>query len=245
MSNTVSGIAMLAAPSNRSRIYLDVLERANLLPERVVVLDDPSVQTAEQRRREAESGEMLLPEDPALDSSRTVQSRLEANGIPYEAVQTLNSNDQPVRDAVARLDQEYLIYSGPGGVILDGALLTAGPQFIHVHAGTLPEYRGSTTAYYSLIEDGTCGATAFIMTETLDNGPIVARETFPAPDDPETVDLYYDPWIRGQTLIQTVQQYKTQGALSTETQDDQAGETYFIIHPVLKHIAIESVKQSD
>lgn len=243
MSETVSGVAMLAAPSSRSRIYLDLLERRGLLPELVLLLEDPSVETAEHRRRAAESipSGTVLPEDPELDARRTVRQRVEDLGIDHRTLDTLDPNAGVVIDAVAELDQEMLVYSGPGGVILDGDLLTAGPRFLHVHAGKLPDYRGSTTVYYSLLAEDTCGATAFLMNENIDEGPIVARESYPPPEDPETLDLYYDPWIRARLLVKVLSLYRDEGDLPETPQRPDEGETYFIVHPVLKHLAVSNI----
>jgi methionyl-tRNA formyltransferase len=234
---------MLAAPSSRSRIYLDLLERRGLLPEPVLLLKDSSVETAEQRRRAAESvpSGTVLPEDPDLDVRRTVRQRVEDLGIDHRMLETLDPNDEVVVKAVGKLDQEFLVYSGPGGVILDSDLLTAGPQFLHVHAGELPDYRGSTTVYYSLLAEGTCGATAFLMNENIDEGAIVAKESYPPPEDPETLDLYYDPWIRARLLGKVLSLYRDEGDLPETPQRANEGETYFIIHPVLKHLAVNNI----
>jgi methionyl-tRNA formyltransferase len=248
MNNTADGVAMLAAPSNRSRIYLDLLERADLLPEQVLVLEDPSVQTAEQKRRESDEqtdSSSPLPEDPDLDTTRTVLERVQSANIPFERFETLDPNERSIVEAVRDLEQEYLVYSGPGGVILDSEILNAGPEFLHVHAGVLPEYRGSTTVYYSLINDDACGATVFLMREELDQGPIVAEQTFAPPEDPETLDLYYDPWIRGQLLTETLEQFQEDGSFSLREQRSDEGNTYFIVHPVLKHIAIGSIADEE
>lgn len=233
---------MLAAPSNRSRIYLDLLERKDLLPETVIQLSDPTVETAEQRRRRDGSNDRAdgpaLPEDPDLDADRSVQERVENFELDHRVLDTLDPNDGAVVDAVADLEAELLIYSGPGGVILDGELLSAGPRFLHVHAGTLPEYRGSTTVYYSLLAEGICGATAFIMNENIDEGPVVAQETYPPPTDPESLDLFYDPWIRARLLVDVLSGYYESGELPERPQRPDEGETYFIVHPVLKHLAL-------
>lgn len=234
---------MLAAPSNRSRIYLDLLERQGFLPEPVLLLEDPSVETAEQRRRAAESttSGTVLPEDPDLDTRRTVRQRVKDLGIDHRVLDTLNPNAEGVVEAVAELNHEFLVYSGPGGVILDSDLLTVGPQFLHVHAGELPDYRGSTTVYYSLLAEGTCGATAFLMNENIDQGPIVAKESYPPPEDPETLDLYYDPWIRARLLIKVLSLYRDEGDLPETPQRPDEGETYFIVHPVLKHLTVSKI----
>jgi methionyl-tRNA formyltransferase len=148
--------------------------------------------------------------------------------------------------AVGDLDHEVLVYSGPGGFILDGDLLSAGPRFLHIHAGKLPEYRGSTTIYYSLLADGECGATAFIMNKNIDEGPILAQKTYPPPEDPNTLDLYYDPWIRARLLVDVLTQYENAGGISEHPQQSGKGQNYYIIHPVLKHLSVlytESLRQ--
>ncbi|QLG47850.1 formyltransferase family protein [Natrinema halophilum] len=250
MSDVMSNVAMLAAPSNRSRIYLDVLERNDLLPETAICLVDSMTETAEQRRRQSEDAsdddsndDAVLPEDPDLETNRSVRERFDDAGVPYQTVETLNPNDDAVVAAVGELDQDLLVYSGPGGVILDGDVLTVGPEFLHVHAGILPDYRGSTTVYYSLLADGQCGATAFIMNEQIDQGPVVGQQVYPPPENPETLDLYYDPWIRSRLLVDVLSQYEETGELDRRPQRTDEGETYFIVHPVLKHLTMLRVKE--
>lgn len=234
---------MLATPSSRSRIYLDMLERHDMFPEAIVLLEDPTTETAEQKRRQADEESTtddgpVLAEDPGLDVERTVRQRVADAGVSHHCLETLNPNNDEVIDTVAELDQRLLVYSGPGGVILDGELLSVGPRFLHVHAGRLPDYRGSTTVYYSLLDEGQCGATAFIMNEDIDKGPIVAQETYSAPQDPETLDLYYDPWIRSRLLVSALSEYRMEGSFTERPQQVDEGETYFIVHPVLKHLAL-------
>jgi Methionyl-tRNA formyltransferase len=243
VSEMLPEVAMLTAPSSRSRIYLDLLERRGLLPELVLLLEDPSVETAEQRRRAAESvpSGTVLPEDPELNARRTVRQRVEDLGIDHRTLDTLNPNDRVVVEAVAEIDQEFLIYPGPGGIISEGDLLKAGPRFLHVHAGELPDYRGSTTIYYSLLAEGACGATAFLMNENIDEGPIVARESYPPPKNPETIDLYYDPWICARLLCKVLSLYRDEGDLPETPQRPNEGETYYILHPIVKHLAVSHI----
>ena len=49
---------------------------------------------------------------------------------------------------------EIIIYSGYGGVILKEKVLSQGKKFLHVHGGFLPQYKGSTTNYYSILNEG-------------------------------------------------------------------------------------------
>ena len=49
---------------------------------------------------------------------------------------------------------------------------------MHVHSGKLPEYRGSTTLYYSLLEKNKVAASAIMINEGIDTGDIVYFKEF-------------------------------------------------------------------
>ena len=126
-------------------------------------------------------------------------------------------------------------------MILKREILEVGPKFIHLHPGILPFYRGSTCFYYSIINEDKCGVTAFIMDESLDAGDIITQKTFPKPNY-VNIDSVYDSHIRSETLIHVLKN-KLLEKHKFQSQDSSKGTTYFIIHPVLKHIAILSCLQ--
>jgi methionyl-tRNA formyltransferase len=76
------------------------------------------------------------------------------------------------------------------------------------------------------------------MDEKLDAGKIIHQKTFPKPSH-IFIDNVFDADIRSNTMIDVLKN----GLLLKENflkQDINIGETYFVIHPVLKHIAILS-----
>ena len=82
------------------------------------------------------------------------------------------------------------------------------------------------------------GATAIFLSEGLDEGEILAQDTFEMPKETVDIDYIYEPFLRSKVLIKVLQQYVENGCLVSEKQGSQAAETYFIIHPVLKHLAL-------
>ena len=130
--------------------------------------------------------------------------------------------------------EEYYIFTGGG--ILKNEILKLGVKFVHLHPGLVPKYRGSTCFYYSIINEGSAGVTAFIMDEGLDTGDIIYQKTFEKPLH-KFLDEVYDPHIRSETLLDIVSQ-NLLNEQNFKQQNSSEGETYFIIHPVLKHIAI-------
>ena len=136
-----------------------------------------------------------------------------------------------------------MIYSGYGGYILKPHLFQLGRKYIHVHAGILPEYRGSTTVYYSYLQDRMFGATAIFLSEGIDEGEIIVCDTFAVPKEAVDIDYIYEPYMRSRVLIKAIKKYLSDGAFISGRQNADGAETYFIIHPVLKHIAMLGIEK--
>jgi methionyl-tRNA formyltransferase len=215
-------IGMLAIANNRSRYYLERLAENGVLPSFVILLESDAI----------------TPGQKSGDLGGTFRAMLKGHGIECRTVPTADVNSAPVIEAVAGLDQKYLIYSGPGGAILGKELLGTGKKFIHVHPGWLPDFRGSTTVYYHILDGERCGATALLLDAGIDSGPILLKKAFDLPSGEGCdLDYDYDPSIRSRVLVALLESYRDTGRFETEHQDPRAGETYFIMHPVLRHIA--------
>lgn len=152
--------------------------------------------------------------------------------VDYKVNGELNSD--AVKKVLKNCKEKYFIFTGGG--ILDKEMCKL-KRFIHVHPGIIPDYRGSTCFYYSYLEEDYCGATAFIMNEKIDKGDIIASQKF---ENPKTIDMdnQYDPWMRSQLLIDVI---KNEKFLET-TPQVKGGRNYYVIHPVLKHLALLKVE---
>ena len=221
-------VGILAVDSSRTRAYLHALRRNDLRPAWAILLNDGLPPGAH------------FPEVPYFDNLTPAGDSVRAEGIPYDLVPTSDVNAPAVVQAVEEAPVDVLIYSGPGGAILRKEILGTGKRFLHVHPGLVPQYRGSTTIYYSLLAEGTCGASAIFLDEKIDTGPVLGQFSYPPPADRTTLDYGYDPFIRSDLLIRILKQYETAGEFRVEDQSRAAGETFFIMHPVLRHITILS-----
>jgi len=243
----MNDIAMMAADTSRSRVYVQSLVRNNLLPRFVLVLGNKAntVLPGQINNSDFENTnqDMEISHDYWSEANNNllepIQATLEASSIEFEQLETTNLHDPAVIKSICDRPESTFIYSGYGGVILRKELFLTGKKFLHVHGGYLPNYKGSTTNYYSLIVDNSIGASSLFLDEDIDSGPMLRRKKFPPPEDRTQIDHIYDSAARAKVLVETLQEYQNSGEFQCKA-DLEKGETYFIIHPILKHIAILS-----
>lgn len=190
----------------------------------------------EKMQRAADTYQDAGHQSPYFNKNKPSICSLKEADIPYDYIVSNDINSCCCKEALECAPEHNMIYSGFGGQIIKRPIFQTGKTFIHVHSGILPQYRGSTTVYYSLLQENFCGASAIIMTPELDGGDVVAEERFAMPPSGIDIDYIYDPYIRAKVLVKAVQQYLAVGSFMGRPQGTENARTYFIAHPVLRHI---------
>ena len=231
-------VVMIAAHSARSQAYLQTLLANDLAPAHVLLLGEPNPPSQEPATPAQTLNGVRLP-----DLHLSLETSLAGANIASTTVASRDINAPHIREQVQALAPKLIIFSGYGGQIVGADLIDLGIPLLHVHSGWLPEYRGSTTAYYSLLEEGRCAASALILDKQIDTGPVLARKHYPAPPLGTDIDRRYDTAIRADLLVQVLRAYQANGQLTVEMhQEVEHGTTYYVIHPVLKHLALLSLR---
>ena len=231
----LEGVVLLAAFSARSQAYAQALRRAGLAPARVVTFGtapgagDPALPKTSQQ----DAGGLFLP-----DPDEPLLTTIEDAGWNRRHLEADSIRDPSVLAALKELAPKLVIYSGYGGQLVPAKVLAETGPFLHMHAGWLPDFRGSTTVYYSWLERGDCGVSAIFLDPEIDEGPIVARRRYPPPPPGVDVDRIYDNAMRADLLADVLAGYAKTGGFEVTAQSPDDGETYYVIHPVLKHIAL-------
>ena len=222
-------IGIILTPDNRSKAYLQKIILNNIKLSSIIFMNDGRCD------KEFNYEGKNIAAHYGFDISESIKDTLKRHRIDHYEFKFVDINHPLLIEHLKKSNVDFFIFTGGGRLQSD--VLKAGPKFIHLHPGIVPEYRGSTCFYYSMINEDRCGVTAFVMNEGLDTGPIVYQRFFPKPNH-IFVDEIYDPYIRSETLLDVLKNNMLKDKIVT--QKTQEGNTYFIIHPVLKHIAILS-----
>lgn len=227
---------LLAAYTSRSQAYAQALCRLGLTPGRVLLFGDASKDRPRAVRGEAAAaaGKLFIP-----DLDETLAATCERAAWTVERAAPGDINHPDLARRLAEIRPGLVVYSGYGGQLVGRELLGLGIPFLHMHAGWLPEFGGSTTIYYGWLREGRCAVTAFLLDPEIDNGPIVARRRYPLPPAGVDVDHLYDGAIRADLLVRVLAIRAERGQLPSLPREG-VRRTYYVIHPVLKHLALLS-----
>jgi|TARA_B100001971_G_C18218384_1_gene555423 methionyl-tRNA formyltransferase len=225
----LKNIGIILTPTFRAMAYLQRLIKNNMHPSFAIVMG--------RKNKDYLSGINKENTLHFFDKFKDSKVTLNKYNIPYKEINTGDCNDDRVIEVIRSRDEKYFIYTG-GGILKEG-ILSLGKKIIHVHPGIVPQYRGSTCMYYSIINEDKCGATAFFMVKKIDEGEVIAKRFFKKPGI-LNIDYEYDCHIRSALLVEIMNQYIKKGKFDSSPQNLEKGETYHIIHPVLKHLAILS-----
>ena len=229
----------ILANTSRSQAYLQTLIQNNLLPKKVIILDD------QNRKKLGKFNVMESVKLSKIYKFRAAQinprekllETLNRNNISFDTVKNPDINSDQLFSLVAELNTKLILVSVYAGQILKEKILSLKKYFLHIHGGILPEYRGSTTMYYSLLASNTIGASAIFLNQGIDTGDILYTKEYRTTFKSELLDLIYDPLIRADVLINAFKKLRL-NQYDVKKQKSNTGEDYFVIHPVLKHMAI-------
>ena len=234
---------MFAAQTPRSNAYAQAMAQKGINIKAAVVFGESSAAKPGQAKYVPDTN---WPESPVFlpDLSISLDDALNRITNSVIHVDASHINDQVISDQLNDLSPNLVIYSGYGAQIVGSHLLDTEIPFLHLHAGWLPDFRGSTTTYFHLLDTGNCGVSAIRLEKEIDTGPILSRKTFARPPSNVDIDYLYDSAIRADLLTDVLMYYANHNNLPVVTsQRPEEGDTYYVIHPVLKHISILSLSK--
>lgn len=240
-------IGMLLAPTVRSNIYLQVLLQRGYKPAKVAIMSgQKQTQKPGQVSKETLHELMKMGIDQfKIDFSLSIDDLVQKYQLDCQLLLTDSINDELVENYLKNSGLKAVVYSGFGGAIVRKNIIQSGVRLIHAHSGKVPQYRGSTTIYYSILNENKCYVSSFFLDEGIDTGPLLKEKEYPKPNNGLLIDHVYDAYIRADTICEVIDDYQRKRIFDEIQSSEEQEETYFIIHPVLKHLAILSCQPDE
>lgn len=231
------GLILLCARNARSSAYVQALAYAGIEPEAVIIYgtEQTKIHTSRSLASAEQNLELFCP-----DVRIPVPDSISQLGWCYYECASRELDSDELLSLLHQLTPELLVYSGYGGQLVPNLILKISPV-LHIHSGALPRYRGSTTLYYEILEHAACAASAILLDQHIDTGPVVQVCHYPLPPTGTDVDYLYDNQIRADLLVKVLTFRHTHGYLPEPVAQVSDMPPYFIIHPVLKHLALLAV----
>jgi methionyl-tRNA formyltransferase len=236
------GILFLAANTPRSQAYAQAFAARGTALDQVILFDRPGA--AQPGKAALSAPPDIATAVPLPDPRIPLLQSLDGLVARVQRIEAESVNDPAILTAVEATGPDLVIYSGYGGQLVSRELLSLGPPFLHAHSGWLPDYRGSTTVYYSLLAGTGCGVSVIGLVTAIDQGPVMARRNYPAPPVGVDIDYFYDSAIRADLMADVVAQWQKDGR-PEPIEVDGDGADYYVVHPLLKHLALMSLEASD
>lgn len=233
-------ILLIGADTPRARAYVTAIERAGLGPIDGIFYGTPAAAQQAGPDEGRQVGNLWLPH-----IASGVVEIFARNGWSSKWLQAEKINDRVCIEALRASGAALAIFAGRGGEIVSAEALSQGVPVLHMHPGKLPEQRGSTTIYYSILESKPCSVSALLMDKEIDAGPVVAINAYPVPHRGMDVDVLYDCAIRADTLVGVLYHLASTGTLPrVEPDAADINGLYFVVHPLLKHLALLSLRNA-
>jgi methionyl-tRNA formyltransferase len=156
-----------------------------------------------------------------------------------------NINNKKVTKFIKKQKEKLIIislYPGSNGIVKNKELLKR-KKLLHSHPGKLPEYRGSTTIYYSLLKEKKIWCDSFFLNNKIDQGKVIYSKQYPIPKNIYSIEKKYDSKIRSQNLIESLNVLKKKLIFQKNKKYfKEIISNYYIIHPILRFITFKKFK---
>ena len=216
--------------SARSRAYIQILCKNGVFPKSILYISN----AWEPPLEISYAGEFNIRETTGETITKYNLSCVKTNET--------NINSPIIINILKSFEEDIIVFGGPGGQILKKDILNIGKNFLHAHPGKVPEYRGSTTLYYTILNNHKPNVSVFYLSKEIDEGDLIGIYEYNIIKE-INIDYIFDPLIRAQSILKALNKLKQNPDFTKEKQPTSNDLPYFVIHPILKHIAISKTKQ--
>ena len=168
---------------------------------------------------------MTNPDKPAGRGMKMTPSPVKeaALELGLEVIQVARARDPELHERIAELAPDVAVVVAYGSILPKQLLDLPRKGFVNLHFSLLPLYRGAAPVQRAIMNgDEVSGASVMVLTEGMDEGPVLALEELPIGYD-DTTRTYGERLARkgAPLLVESVRSF-VDGDLVPEPQDDSA-----------------------
>ena len=117
-------------------------------------------------------------------------------------------------------------------------------NLIHSHSGKLPQYPGSTTLYYMLLNIQKIFCTTIILNQNLDRGKILLTKRYKIPRNQILIENKLDNLVRAKNIVLVIKNLEKY--LNKKKNIGKYFPPYYIAHPIIRQIVLnkKSIKNT-
>lgn len=203
-----NNLSLICSVSKRSYEYLKVLLADKINPIMVIIYQKNSVNK--------------------LLKSKII-NLIKKKNLEYLDVSKTPINSDKMFNFLSNYTKKNILVSLYPGEIIKNKRLLEKKNLIHNHTGILPNYKGSTTIYYSILKERKIFCTTFIMNKSIDEGKVLYFSKYNFPNKKMSIDEY-DNKIRAKHFLNFLK-----GKKNIKIKLNKG--LYYTIHPILRNLA--------
>ena len=236
-------ILLLAGNTTRARAYAQVLANSNFKNLEVQgLLYGPFEKLSSVPTMNKETEDYFIKNNIFIPNyQEPLEETFDKSLGKVFRIENRDVNSEDVLNEIERLDCDLVVFAGYGGQLLKKSHFSTSRKYLHMHPGKLPFERGSTTIYYSILNKRKCTVTAFLMTEEIDDGINIVFKEYDIPLKNVDLDNWYDNLVRADCFVTAIDTLLKGNEIGKMAEGDS--DEYYVIHPVLKHCALLSLKE--
>ena len=211
--------SILVSNTSRSCSYLKEFKKNKLEPESIIYLDDKS---NNKYFRILKKNKFFFP-------------KIKVNKFYSKNISKSISN------FIYRNITKVIVYSGYPGVILKYKKTLKNNFFLHSHSGKLPKYKGSTTIYYTLLNEKKIYCSTILMNDKIDEGKILLIKNYNLPKNIKEIDKDFDDLIRSKNLVFLFKNFNLKKKVKLLKHNYKP---YYVIHPVLRSAVFKKYEKN-
>lgn len=152
-----------------------------------------------------------------------------------KVVKSNSVNSRSINNLLLSSKNRIFLFSGYSGEIIKNKKILKEKELLHCHPGKIPDFRGSTTIYYSIILKKKVHCSLFRLTNKIDKGKVYFVKKFNIPKIKNTIEGDYDNSIRAKTLSY----FFKNSNRKTPRPKKEVNNYYYIAHPVIRNLVLD------